>query len=55
MPKWWAISWTTVMRTSSTSSSSLLHMSSSGLRKTKTRSGRCIRVLESRWVRATPS
>ena len=41
MPKWWAISCTTVIRTSSTSSSSVSHMSSSGPRKMKIRSGSC--------------
>ena len=40
MPKWWAISCTTVIRTSSRSCSSVSQQSSSGPRKTKIRSGR---------------
>ena len=40
IPKWWAISWTTVIRTSRTSSSSSAHISSNGRRKIVIRSGR---------------
>src|ERR687897_3278275 len=39
MPKWWAISWTTVMRTCSTTSSSSAHAAQMGSRKIVTRSG----------------
>src|SRR5688572_6750306 len=39
MPKWWAISWTTVMRTSSMTSASVSQMANVGLRNTTMRSG----------------
>ena len=54
MPKWWATSWTTVTRTSSTSCSAVSQMSSSGPRKRKIRSGSPADAQESRWVSATP-